>query len=101
MARPYIQHGLTPLRRALRAEGMSVISRRSKVGKAIAQWRADLEAHLGHDFRIAPADERAELEIQRQRLAWQLAQGFDVEEALTQVEDRLGRLGSQQPQGRV
>lgn len=39
-----------------------------------------------------PNADQIALEAKRQRLAWELAQGADVEELLTATEDHLGRL---------
>lgn len=47
MARSYVQHGLTPVIKALRAHGMTVIDRRTKLGRAMATGRSELEQHLG------------------------------------------------------
>jgi hypothetical protein len=40
-------HGLTELRRAVQTLGNRVISRRTKVGRALAAWRSELLTDLG------------------------------------------------------
>jgi hypothetical protein len=45
--RSYSRHGLTVLKQAVRGLGGRVIDRRTSLGKALAQWRADLVADLG------------------------------------------------------
>jgi hypothetical protein len=45
--RSYSRHGLTVLKQAVRGLGGRVIDRRTSLGKALAQWRADLVGDLG------------------------------------------------------
>jgi hypothetical protein len=45
--RPYSRHGITRLKAAVRHLGPRVIDRRTTLGKALAQWRADLIQDLG------------------------------------------------------
>ncbi len=45
--RPYSRHGITRLKAAVRRLGPRVIDRRTTLGKALAQWRADLIQDLG------------------------------------------------------
>jgi hypothetical protein len=45
--RPYTKHGLTTLKQAVNGLGGRVIDMRTTLGKALAQWRADLVADLG------------------------------------------------------
>jgi hypothetical protein len=45
--RTYSKHGLTVLRRAVKGLGGRVIDRRTSLGKALAQWRAELINDLG------------------------------------------------------
>ena len=41
------KHGLNTLKQAVKTLGSRVVDKRSKVGKALAAWRADLIADLG------------------------------------------------------
>lgn len=45
--RTYSKHGLTTLKRAVNGLGGRTIDMRTTLGKALAQWRADLVADLG------------------------------------------------------
>jgi chorismate mutase len=45
--RTYSKHGLTVLKRAVNGLGGRTIDMRTTLGKALAQWRADLVADLG------------------------------------------------------
>ena len=45
--RTYSTHGLTTLKRAVKGLGGRVIDMRTSLGKALAEWRADLVADLG------------------------------------------------------
>src|SRR5215467_3950191 len=45
--RPYSRHGLTVLKRAVKGLGGRVVDRRTALGKALAQWRAELINDLG------------------------------------------------------
>jgi hypothetical protein len=45
--RRYSKHGLTRLKRAVTGVNAHVIDRRTSLGKALAQWRADLVEDLG------------------------------------------------------
>ena len=45
--RTYSKHGLTRLKAAVRGLGGRVIDRRTALGKALAQWRAELLQDLG------------------------------------------------------
>jgi hypothetical protein len=45
--RTCLKHGLSTLKRAVNGLGERVIDMRTSLGKALAQWRADLVAELG------------------------------------------------------
>jgi len=45
--RTYSAHGLTTLKRAVKGLGSRAIDMRTSLGKALAEWRADLMADLG------------------------------------------------------
>ena len=54
--RTYSKHGLTPLKRAVKGLGSRVIDMRTSLGKALAEWRADLVADLGGRDAVTPGD---------------------------------------------
>ena len=47
--RAYQMHGLTVLKRAVNTVGNRLVDKRTRTGKALAKWRADLVADLGGD----------------------------------------------------
>src|SRR2546422_775484 len=51
--RTYSRHGLVTLKATLRALGPRVIDRRTRMGRALAAWRADLVRDLGGDVTTA------------------------------------------------
>lgn len=46
-------HGLTVMKRAISTLGSRTIDRRSRVGKSLSQWRADLVSDLGGQDQIS------------------------------------------------
>jgi hypothetical protein len=42
MARPYHKHQLTSLVKAVKAEGLAGLDGRSKVARALAEWRSEI-----------------------------------------------------------
>jgi hypothetical protein len=47
--REYSKHGLTVLKRAVNGLGNRAVDKRTRTGKALAKWRADLVQDLGGD----------------------------------------------------
>ncbi len=52
-SRPYRKHGLDRLKSAVRLLGARTLDRRTAVGKALAEWRANLVADLGGSETIS------------------------------------------------
>lgn len=55
--RTYSKHGLTLLKRAVKEIGSRSIDRRTRLGKALTQWRGDLVADLGGAEAISTQEE--------------------------------------------
>src|SRR5712691_9602410 len=53
MTRSYSRTGMTTLRRTLTVSGKRLLSRRYKLGRALAQWRAELVADLGGEAAVS------------------------------------------------
>ena len=48
--RAYQMHGLTVLKRAVNTVGNRLVDKRTRTGKALSKWRADLVGDLGGDI---------------------------------------------------
>ena len=78
--RPYRKSGLYSLKAAVKVLGSRAIDRRTKTGKALAAWRADLASDLGGGDQLstqqrALLDEAVKLKLMLDSVdAWVLAQ---------------------------